>query len=113
MDIRHAEWINGCNRRATLLYPLGDEAFERVPNARRVEASYHAVLYETRRRIYGPACRMHRIDWLEVATDKAIQTIRDCVESGMVLKDNWERRSVDDKIFWTVASSVESRTLKH
>ena len=56
---------------------------------------------------------MHRMDWLEVATDKAIQTIRDCVDSGVVLKDNWERRSVDEQIFWTMASSVESRTLKH
>lgn len=112
VDIRHAEWTDDCNRRATLLYPLEDDEVERVPNARRIEALCHAVLHAYRRRIDCSACRRQHIECFEVAVDKAIQTIRDCLESEILLRDKWGGKTVDEQSFWDMVSNIESLTLK-
>lgn len=124
VDVRQAEWTNHCNRRATLLYPLGDNAMERVPNACRVEALCHAVLHEYRRRIYCAACQGQHIEYFEVTADKAIHVIRECtawmkkqpyqssLNSGIVQWRKWERSLVHEQSFWTMVSGIGSLDLK-
>lgn len=124
LEDRHREWSFDCNRKTTLLYPLGNDAMERVPNASIVEALCHAKLQQHRRRFYCTACLKQHIEWFEVETDQAIQAIRHCtlwmkkkpyrtrLGSGMVLAVPWEQSLVNERSFWTMVSDIGSLSLK-
>lgn len=111
IDTRRMEWDEGCNRKATILYPVEPDQFVRVPNAGRIEALCHAELAESRVIIYCHGCLKQHTEWFEVAFDKVKGVIQRWTQwmttqhqerdsmGRIALGSKWKHGSVDGRKF--------------
>lgn len=111
IDIRLMEWAEGCNRKATILYPVEPDQSVRVPNARRIEALCHAELAESRVIMYCHGCLKQHTEWFEVAFDKVKEVIQRWTQwmttqheerdsmGRIALGSKWKHGSVDGRKF--------------
>ncbi|PYH86301.1 hypothetical protein BO82DRAFT_428745 [Aspergillus uvarum CBS 121591] len=72
---RHAEWEFECNRKVISLYPDSAALGTQIAWPQLVESLCHADLCDRRLRVDCSACQKQHIEWFDVTSQRAIDTI--------------------------------------